>query len=263
MSSLRQELAAILMDYTDKIPEQTYIDILNRLGNIPDHKDPMKAAEILKELNEERELRDMAEDEKDILLQDLEEEREYVSFLRSRLQIVSRVANMECKENLFSETVVELIDEDIPGYDDEYNDHPKWTCPNCMYARNIELDTCDICFSENTNYVELPEINTYNVTELNQILNKPDIEYIWNDCLLHKLMKNIILNKYDINSIFVKLLLHEHNGWIVPNQNIGCVSQKQMNRSIIISMQKMARLMDKSNIRNSPSHISVYSSVMV
>ena len=52
MSSVKQEVAAILMDYTDKIPEQDYIDILNRLGKIPDHKDPKKATEIQKELDE-------------------------------------------------------------------------------------------------------------------------------------------------------------------------------------------------------------------
>ena len=51
MSSSKQELAAILMDYQDKIPDQVYIDILNRLRNIPNHKDPKKAAELQKEID--------------------------------------------------------------------------------------------------------------------------------------------------------------------------------------------------------------------
>ena len=42
MSSLRQELAAILMDYTDEISDQSYRDILQRLSEIPNHKDPKK-----------------------------------------------------------------------------------------------------------------------------------------------------------------------------------------------------------------------------
>lgn len=52
MSSIKQELAAILMDYTDDIPDQAYKQILERLGQIPDHKDPKKAIEIQQELNE-------------------------------------------------------------------------------------------------------------------------------------------------------------------------------------------------------------------
>ena len=52
MSSVKQEVAAILMDYTDIIPDQVYIQILERLGQIPDHKDPKKAIEIQQELNQ-------------------------------------------------------------------------------------------------------------------------------------------------------------------------------------------------------------------
>ena len=48
---MKQELSAILMDYTDVIPDQKYIEILERLGQIPDHKDPKKAIEIQQELD--------------------------------------------------------------------------------------------------------------------------------------------------------------------------------------------------------------------
>ena len=71
MSSVKQEVAAILMDYTDKIPEQDYIDILNRLGKIPDHKDPKKATEIQKELDEANRSLSMLEDERDLLIEEV------------------------------------------------------------------------------------------------------------------------------------------------------------------------------------------------
>ena len=34
VGSIKQEVAVILMDYTERIPEQVYMDILNRLGQI-------------------------------------------------------------------------------------------------------------------------------------------------------------------------------------------------------------------------------------
>ena len=66
MSSVKQEVAAILMDYTDKIPEQVYIDILNKLGEIPDHKDPKKASEIQLELDKANRTVYTLEEENDI-----------------------------------------------------------------------------------------------------------------------------------------------------------------------------------------------------
>jgi len=74
MSSVKQEVAAILMDYTDKIPEQVYIDILNKLAQIPDHKDPKKAVEIQKELDETKENLSMLEDERDLLTEEIQSE---------------------------------------------------------------------------------------------------------------------------------------------------------------------------------------------
>ena len=66
MSSVKQEVAAILMDYTDQIPEKVYMDILNKLGEIPDHKDPKKAAEIQLQLDKANRRIDTLEDENDI-----------------------------------------------------------------------------------------------------------------------------------------------------------------------------------------------------
>ena len=51
MSSIRQELSAILMNYSDSIDDMVYINILNDLAKIPNHKDPKKALEIQKELD--------------------------------------------------------------------------------------------------------------------------------------------------------------------------------------------------------------------
>ena len=52
MSTAKQELSAILIDYADKIPDQVYIDILNRVAEIPDHIDPRQAGEIQQELDD-------------------------------------------------------------------------------------------------------------------------------------------------------------------------------------------------------------------
>ena len=52
MSTAKQELAAILMDFSDKISDQVYIDILNKVGEIPDHIDPRQAGEIQQELDD-------------------------------------------------------------------------------------------------------------------------------------------------------------------------------------------------------------------
>ena len=76
MSSLKQEVAAILMDYTDKIPEQVYMNILNRLGQIPDHKDPRKAAEIQKDLDEANQNVSMLEDERELLIEEVHNEKQ-------------------------------------------------------------------------------------------------------------------------------------------------------------------------------------------
>ena len=73
MSSLKQEVAAILMDYTDKIPEQVYMDILNKLGAIPDHKDPKKASEIQLELDKANRTIDTLEEENDIFREENDE----------------------------------------------------------------------------------------------------------------------------------------------------------------------------------------------
>ena len=94
MSALKQEVAAILMDYTDKIPEQVYMDILNRLGKIPDHKDPRKAAEIQKDLDEANQNVSMLEDERELLIEEVHNEKQ----LRKEWQTVGRSLAFLCEK---------------------------------------------------------------------------------------------------------------------------------------------------------------------
>ena len=49
--SLRQELAAILMDHAADMRDQTYRTILDQFAKIPDHRDPVAANELQRELN--------------------------------------------------------------------------------------------------------------------------------------------------------------------------------------------------------------------
>ncbi len=103
MSSVKQEVAAILMDYTDKIPEQVYMDILNRLGKIPDHKDPKKATEIQKELDGANESLSMLEDERDLLIEEVHNEKE----LRKEWQTVGRSLAFLCEKIFNKKPTVE------------------------------------------------------------------------------------------------------------------------------------------------------------
>ena len=52
VGSIKQEVAVILMDYTERIPEQVYMDILNGLVRFSITKIRKKASEIQKELDE-------------------------------------------------------------------------------------------------------------------------------------------------------------------------------------------------------------------
>ena len=103
MSAVKQIVAAILMDYTDKIPEQDYIDILNRLGKIPDHKDPKKATEIQKELDEANRSLSMLEDERDLLIEEVHNEKE----LRKEWQMVGRSLAFLCEKIFNKKPTVE------------------------------------------------------------------------------------------------------------------------------------------------------------
>ena len=97
MSSVKQEVAAILMDYTDRIPDEVYIGILNQLSNIPDHKDPKKASEIQKELDNTQNKLSILTDRNYALLDDIE-------YLNKQLDIADKRADFE---NHFNKMVSE------------------------------------------------------------------------------------------------------------------------------------------------------------
>ena len=99
MSSLRQELAAILMDYTDEISDQSYRDILQKLSEIPNHKDPKKANEIQKQLDKTIEITSMLKDENEILSEELDQANKEASDYRKKY-LSSKRNNTKLKKEL-------------------------------------------------------------------------------------------------------------------------------------------------------------------
>jgi hypothetical protein len=62
MTTLRQEVAAMLMDYAQQMPDQTYQDILGELSKIPDSRDPHDTKVYLDRIQELEECKDILED---------------------------------------------------------------------------------------------------------------------------------------------------------------------------------------------------------
>ena len=91
MSSVKQEVAAILMDFTEQMPEDVYMEILRQLGNIPDHKDPKTAAEIQKELDRVSKENTELDEENDLLREEVENLREEAD------QLCGVISNMAFK----------------------------------------------------------------------------------------------------------------------------------------------------------------------
>tara|TARA_B100001093_G_scaffold516590_1_gene595756 strand:+ start:330 stop:1817 length:1488 start_codon:yes stop_codon:yes gene_type:complete len=108
MSSIKQEVAAILMDYTDKIPEQDYMDILNRLGEIPDHKDPKKASEIQVELDKANKKIESLEDENDIFSEENDDLVESLSNSENRFNSLAHFYNsiMEKRPTVCNDSIL-------------------------------------------------------------------------------------------------------------------------------------------------------------
>jgi len=142
MSSLRQELAAILMDYTDDIPEQTYIDILNKLAAIPAHNDPRSAKELQIELEKETDARENADQLNELLGEQLAEAENYIN----ETQVV-----------LFA-----IMGKNGPIYEDEdtvmYAKKPKNEVPHWWKSHMLETRIRDISMespSIYTDYIDL------------------------------------------------------------------------------------------------------------
>ena len=132
MSSVKQEVAAILMDYQGVIPDQAYMDILRRLGNIPNHKDPKKAAELQKEI-------DTLETEKDEL---------EINLMDMQIQIDIHESEIERLYNS-----IDLINERLGNfYIDEIVEETETTVTFRKIEdgdENVETRTIDILSDEN------------------------------------------------------------------------------------------------------------------
>ena len=108
MSAVKQEVAAILMDYTDKIPEQVYMDILIRLGQIPDHKDPKKASEIQLELDKANKKIESLEDENDIFREENDDLVESLANSENRFNSLAHFYNsiMEKRPTVSNDSIL-------------------------------------------------------------------------------------------------------------------------------------------------------------
>jgi hypothetical protein len=175
MSALKQEVAAILMDYTDKIPEQVYMNILNRLGKIPDHKDPRKAAEIQKDLDEANQNVSMLEDERELLIEEVHNEKQ----LRKEWQTVGRSLAFLC-EKIFNKkptiegtkiiydiSTMDEVDRNINKVNAFLNNLEEW-----KKDKNIEVDESFIYNGTN----DVDESMSQNLDESN-----PLPEDMWED----------------------------------------------------------------------------------
>ena len=76
--SVRQEVAAILIDHAHQMPDQTYQNILHELGNIPESRDPLDAKVYLERIK-------TLEDTNNILSETLSEREETLADLESQL----------------------------------------------------------------------------------------------------------------------------------------------------------------------------------
>lgn len=91
MSSIKQEVAAILMDYTDHMTEDAYMAILNELSKIPDHRDPKTAVELQKELDTATKQLYSVEEQEELLRDELARAENYINY--TNRAIVSIMSN--------------------------------------------------------------------------------------------------------------------------------------------------------------------------
>ena len=132
--SLRQELAVILMDHSDEMPEQTYMDILNKLGAIPDHRDPIGAADLQKQLNVSKRELEESETANELLIEQLEDAEEYINTSNRLILAIMKSAPLyEDDDNVVFEKYREL-------------EGPNWTRRHraAARARSISMESNSI-----------------------------------------------------------------------------------------------------------------------
>lgn len=196
MSSIKQEVAAILMNYTDHMSEETYMAILNELGKIPDHKDPKKAAELQKELDQVKE--ELAEqiEENDILIEQLEETDEYLTSTNQ---------------------VLDTIMGGAPIYEDEYsivyNKTTETTPPDQRQRRFSNAWVLADNIIDDEELDDTSSIGTFDcdLSETNQSSNSTDKNMCgWPVKCLFESLK--IFNN-SANNYYGHILLHEKNSY--------------------------------------------------
>jgi hypothetical protein len=106
--SLRQEVAAILMDHTDGMQEATYKAILDELGKIPADRDPAEAKDLQKELTAQGERTRQLEDD----VYQYQEQYQFVVRENQRLHTYSlqeSVAHTITRRKLDSQTQAAIL----------------------------------------------------------------------------------------------------------------------------------------------------------
>ena len=239
MSSVKQEVAAILMDFTEQMPEDVYMEILRQLGNIPDHKDPKTAAEIQKELDRVSKENTELDEENDLLreeVKNLRDERDELCVCMNNMAFkMERV--MSCDPSFEDDNVImfetneqsksfkeralngrrllELFNEWRNRIEDDMeNDSNK----DRTLVDNSNYDEMTIALSnigtdQTTN--ELEPINVYYGTN-----NFEDIDSYacgWTRAYILNEIKTAFSGK--INNYYGAIILHEDNCWTTQVEN--------------------------------------------
>ena len=256
--SFRQELAAILMDHADEMPEQTYMTILDKLAKIPNHKDPIAAADLQKQLDEEREEREAAEESNELLVEQLHDADEYIDHVQRIVLAIMKSEPIfeddECvvfnKYNMPTPAwnrshqavaMARQIRHDYVNIYARYLDMATQHSPDQIeieddrvqlqerpIARRLEFDDID----PDRDYTSIPSID---ITENRIAVSPPCLSCLRRKADLEQRRKLFIVVHYynkDIHNTHAKQLLHENEGWHEPTQSMRHQSRhtKRLNR---------------------------------
>ena len=112
--SVRQEVAAILMDHAEVIPDANYRDILEALGRIPEERDPTSNRDLRHELESLQQryvrLEYQLEDYQELVYEMACEKERITRDLREEQLQQQRVARMlDCSRRQFSKEMKEML----------------------------------------------------------------------------------------------------------------------------------------------------------
>ena len=228
MSSVKQEVAAILMDFTEKMPEDVYMEILRQLGNIPDHKDPKTAAEIQKELDRVSKENTELDEENDLLREEVENLRE------EKDQLCGFVSNMAFKTEKVMSCDPAFEDDNVIMF--ETNEESKSFKQRAFEGRLlVELfNEWRVRIDEDMDLQSDTEVETDCEDERDEVVNDetktPDVndqENDWEDncervCgfIKYYIMETIKTTfSGKINNYYGAIMLHEKNCWTTQVEN--------------------------------------------